>query len=141
MIKENNSKEVINESLHKLAKGGTLVFIGTILGLFLTFIATLLLIRTFSKSDYGVFSIAYAFFTIFVFVSTLGLKSGLSRNIALYKEKNEHDHIPKLIFISIVIGLISSLIIAFILFLLSEYIAVNISNNKEREDILSSLKF
>jgi len=123
---ESLDTSLINESLQKVAKGAGLVFIGTLLSLFLSFIGKVVIARYWAQSDYGVFSLSLVLLNICVIISTLGLREGVSRSIAYTRGKNENKKIPEIISISIYFSIISSIFLSLFLFLTSEIIAKNI---------------
>lgn len=52
--------DVINKPLQKVAKGTSIVFIGSVIYLFFGFIGKLLVIRFWTQGDFGIFSLAFA---------------------------------------------------------------------------------
>ena len=118
--------EIVNQSLQKIAKGTGIIFIGSLLGLFLAFISRLIIARYWTESDYGVFSLALVMLNICVIISTLGLQNGVSRSIAYARGKNEREKIQGLISSSLCLALAGSLILCLILFFTSEAIAIKI---------------
>ena len=125
-MRDEMSEENANGSLVKVAKGTTVIFIGTIVGMLFAFMGRLLIARQWSASDYGVFSLAFAILNISVIISTLGLQRGTSRSIAYARGKNENEKIQGFVSASLWLALAGSLILCFILFLVSEAIAENI---------------
>ncbi|MCK4732053.1 MAG: oligosaccharide flippase family protein [Methanophagales archaeon] len=103
-----------------------MVFIGSLVGLFLAFIGRLIVARYWTESDYGVFSLAFVVLNISVIISTLGLQDGASRSIAYARGKNESEKIQGFISASIWLALAGGLILCLILFLTSKAIAENI---------------
>ena len=79
-----------NESLQKIAKGSSIAFVGLLLSLLPAFIGRLIIVRYWTESDYGVFSLSLAVLTICVAISTLGLNQGVSRSIAYARGKKEY---------------------------------------------------
>jgi len=118
--------EIDNQSLQKIAKGTGIIFIGSLLGLFLAFISRLIIARYWTESDYGVFSLALVMLNICVMISTLGFQNGVSRSIAYARGKKEHEKIQGLISSSLYLALACSLILCLIIFFTSEVIALKI---------------
>ena len=50
--------EIVNQSLQKIAKGTGIIFIGTIIGMFLGFVGRVIVVRYITQSEYGIFSLA-----------------------------------------------------------------------------------
>lgn len=123
------SKEVLNNSLHKVAKGSVIVYIGTLLSALLIFAGRLVIIRYWSQSDYGVFSLALVILTIITFVASLGMKEGVIRSIAYNRGKKNYKKIPELISTSILLSVITSILLGVLLFFLSEPMANYIFND------------
>ena len=117
--------EIVNESLRKIAKGTTIVFIGTIIGLLLGFVGRVILIRFTTQSEYGIYSLALTVLSIFVVISTLGLGEGSTRYIAYFRGKGEEGNVRGVISSSIGIALAASISLATISFFISDFISVN----------------
>ncbi len=111
------------DSLQKIAKGASIVFIGLLVSLVPIFIGKLIVIRYWTENEYGIFSLAFTILIIISTLSTLGLGFGVSLRIAYVRGRKEYKKIPDLIFTSILICLIVSISLGFITFLLSEIIA------------------
>ena len=118
--------EIVNQSLQKITKGTGIIFIGSLLGLFLAFIGRLMIARYWTESDYGVFSLAFVMLNICVIIGTLGLQDGASRSIAYARGKNENEKVQGLISASLLFSLLASLILGITLFFASGTVAENI---------------
>ena len=114
----------VDESLKKIAEGSSITFVGLVLSLLPLLIIRLIIVRQWTESDYGIFSLAFSILSICWTVGTLGLQNGLSRNIAYLRETKDYQKISMYISTSIWFSLITSVVIGIVLFLLSE----NISN-------------
>ena len=123
--------EIVNESLRKIAKGTTIVFIGTIIGLLLGFVGMVILIRFTTPSEYGIYCLALTVMSIFVVISTLGLGEGSTRYIAYFRGKGEEENVRGVISSSIKIALVASTSLAAISFFVSDFISVNIFHTPE----------
>lgn len=117
-----------NDSLQKIAKGASFVFIGLLLSIFPTFIGKLIVIRYWTEDEYGIFSLAITILVILSTLGTLGLSYGVSRSIAYARGRNDYKKIPGLISTSILICLLVSVILSLISFYLSGIIANDIFN-------------
>jgi len=125
MSLETASQNRVNESLQKIAEGSSITFIGLILSLLPLLIIRLIIVRQWTESDYGIFSLVLSILAICFTVGGLGLYAGLGRNIAYVRGKEEYNKIPIYISASIWFSFIASAIIGFLLFLFSEYISKN----------------
>ena len=83
--------ELASESLQKIAKGTTIVFIGTMIGLLLGFVSRVILVRFTTQAEYGVYSLAFTVVSIFATISTLGLSEGSARYIAYFRGKKDDE--------------------------------------------------
>ncbi len=117
---------VSNSNLHKVAKSTIIVITGTLLSAILFLIARLLIIRTWSQNEYGIYSLSLALPTIIIAISTLGLKDGVVRNIAFARHKKDEKNISELISITSVIYLLFGIFGGAILFLSADTIAIKI---------------
>lgn len=122
------AKDKKNSSLQKVVEGTSIVFFGLLLAMFLNFLSRLLIARNWTESEFGIFSLGFSILSICTVLSTLGLKQGLSRNIAFNKGKKNFKKIRRFITSSIYISLSASIIIGVIVFLLSESIAIKLFN-------------
>lgn len=128
--------EIVSKSLQKIAKGSTVVFIGTIVSLLLGFLARIIMVRFSTQSEYGVYSLALTIVSICTTVSALGLEEGATRYIAYLRGKNEKKGIQDTIFSSIILGLIVSTSVAGLIFLASDYLATKIFDEPDISFIL-----
>ena len=104
--------EIVNESLRKIAKGTTIVFTGTIIGLFMGFVGRVILIRYTTQSEYGIYSLAFTILSIFVVIATLGLGEGSTRYIAYFRGKGEEENVRGVVSSSIKIAVEFVMLIA-----------------------------
>ena len=74
------------DSLKKIVKGSSIVFIGIFISKFLAYVYRLLIARV-GPEQYGLFSIALGLTGILVTISVLGLNLGLMRYIPFFKGK------------------------------------------------------
>ena len=123
--------EIVNQSLQRIAKGTGIIFIGTIIGMFLGFIGRIILVRFTTQTEYGIYSLALVIISIFVTISTLGLQEGSTRYIAYLRGKKEEGKVRGVISSSIKIALVASIIFSSILFLSSDIISTNIFHSSE----------
>ncbi len=123
---KSDNNQTPNHSLQKVAKGASLVFIGSLIAWFFAFISRLIIARYWTESDYGIFSIAYSILSICTIISTLGLKQGVIRNIAYSRGKKDYKKILGLISSSIYFSVIMSLLVGLVLFIFSEIIAIEL---------------
>jgi O-antigen/teichoic acid export membrane protein len=118
--------EIVNQSLQKIAKGTSIIFIGTIIGLVLGFIGRVILIRFTTQTEYGIYCLALVIISIFATISTLGLQEGSTRYIAYFRGKKEEGKVRGVISSSIKIAIIASISLAVISFFISDFISISI---------------
>lgn len=118
--------EVVNNSLQKVVKGTGIVFVSTIIGMLLHFLGRILVARFFTQAEYGIFSLAFVLLNIFVITSLFGLQDGVARQIGYYRGKNYSFKIKKIIFSSIQIVFIASIILSIVLFFTSDILSIKI---------------
>ena len=119
----NNS---LNNPLQKIIKGTGLVFLGTLLVYLFFLIGGVLIARNWTESDVGIYSLASSVFFICLTISAIGITQGIVRSIAHSKGKKEFNKIPDFIVTAFFFGGLTSIILASILFLFSDVIAVKI---------------
>ena len=131
MSQKRNMSEIVNQSLQKIAKGTGIIFVGTIIGMPLGFISRIIIVRSITQSEYGIYSLALVLTSIFVTISTLGLQDGSTRYIAYFRGKKEEGKVRGVISSSIKFALIASIVSSLILFLSSDAISTNIFHSSE----------
>lgn len=92
----------------KVMASSSLVFFGTLTSLFIGFIARLVIIRSTTQTEYGLYSLALTITTIFVTFSTLGLINGVPRQIAYLRGKNKTIDVKNIICSTIIIAFVAS---------------------------------
>ena len=112
----------VNHALQKIARGTGIVFAGTIISMLFGFLTLTIIARTFSKAEYGVFSLALTVINIALIVAMLGFPNSLPREVAFYKEKDP-SRIDKLIPTALIIVALSSILLMMLLILEAENIA------------------
>jgi len=133
--------EAVNRSLQKIAKGTGISFIGTVIGMFLGFINRVLLARFFTQAEYGIYSLALVLLNIFVTISLFGLQDGAARQIGYYRGKNDSLKVRGIIFSSIQIVFIASIILSILLFFVSDILSTKIFHDTALAASLKVLAF
>ncbi len=140
MLKKNKKyiqDEKINTGLKLLVKSSIVIFVGIFLSKLFTYLYRILIARYFGPEVYGIFSLALIVLGFFIAFSLLGLTEGILRFTSLYRGKKQFNKIKYLFSISLIFLFFSSVFFAVLLFILSEFIAINIFHN---EDIIVFLK-
>jgi O-antigen/teichoic acid export membrane protein len=115
----------------QILRGTGIVLTFTLVGLLLSFFCKLLIARFGTEAQYGTFSLALALLTIVGSIATLGLVTGLSRNIAVAVAREDNSIIREYVFASIVIVTVASLLVATMLFLFSGFISGTIFHDDQ----------
>ena len=123
--------EIINESLQKVAKGTAISFIGAVIGLGLSFITTVIIVRHITQSEYGIYSLAVTIIGIVIILSLLGLGGGVARYIGYFKGKDDVGRISAVGSSSVKFALMAAIPLSLLLFFTSDLIAVKIFHSPE----------
>ncbi len=130
---------MLNESLVKITKGGTLAILGTAAGLVLGFICRLLIARIGTEAEYGIYSLAFIVLQILATIGTLGFQQGLPRSIALARGKNDLTKAGTLVTASVQLGLLTSILLGILLFFLSDILATSLFHDSSLDTPLKIL--
>ena len=123
--------KIVNQSLQKIAKGTGIIFTGTIIGMLLGFVSRVIIVRYTTQSEYGIFSLALVLMSIFAMISTLGLQSGIPRQIAFFRGKKDSEKVSGIVISSIQIALVASIFFSFFFFFVSDTISVKAFHSPE----------
>lgn len=119
----------IENSLNKIAKGGFFILASTFIGILMTFIIKLLIVRNLSAEEVGILSIIFTIINICVSLSTIGLVMGVTRFISLYLSNKEYKKVRAVIRSSISLTIITSILFFIIVFLSSNLISIFFNNS------------
>lgn len=115
----------LNDSLHNIAKGSTIVFAGVIASLALNFLLRVALVRYTTEDMYGLYSLAITIVGVVGAIAMLGLDEGSARYIAYYAGKTESSRAGKIASATLKITLASGMVFAALLFVFSDAVAVH----------------
>ena len=116
------------KTLKIVAKGAGIVFIGTIVGYFFSYITRLLIARWLGPSDYGLYNLGLAIFSICATISLLGLSEGVTRYISFLKVRRDLNGVKGVIHSSIKISLPISIFFSILLYVFSVQISIFFHN-------------
>ena len=128
--------EDLNTSLKKVAKGTSLIFIGTILGTLLGLITRIITVRYITTTEFGLFSLALVIVNILAILSSLGFENSVPRYISYALGKKEYTKVWATIKSSIKITLFLSIVFSFLLFILAPLVA----NLFHKPDLITPLR-
>ena len=99
-----------------LVKNVSWMFISNILLKIINFVIIIYLVRYFSESEYGVFSFAFAYATIFITISDMGISTLFIKDLSQKKvNKEQMDNVFSLkLAVSLFVFIISSILIFFL---------------------------
>ncbi len=109
-----------------IAKGAGIVFSGIIIGSGLRYVFQIITARNLGPELFGLFTIGFAVFKIASILAELGLPNGLVRYIAVFSGEKDKKRVKGVITASRNLGLLASLILSALLFLLSKPIALSL---------------
>ena len=124
-----------------LAKGAIIGIVGLIFGMFLAYAARFIIGRYMGPEIYGNISIGLGILGFFTVLSLLGFNKGVTCFIAFYKEKKDLIKVNASIKFSLKYTFFVAVALSIILFLSSEYIAINIYSNKALINVLRVFSF
>lgn len=134
-------KKLVNDSLQLVAKGTGIILIGTIIGSILAAIFPIIIARSYSPAEFGIYALAMTTFLFLVQISFLGLDDGCSRNIAFYRSKKDYSRVKETILSSLECILISGIFASIFLFVSADCISLNMFHNYELSHALKILAF
>jgi O-antigen/teichoic acid export membrane protein len=121
----------LSASLQQILKGSGISFFGSLAGLLLAFVGRLLVARFGTETEYGLYILALAILNICALVATLGLTTGLSRNIPAAQAKGETWKVKEFVFSSLVIVAAVGFLLAGGLFFSAGFISNTVFHQQE----------
>lgn len=118
--------------VYKVARGTTVIFLSTFIGLGLNYIYGVFLARWFGASDFGVYSLGLSIFGILSVLSVMGLDNAALRFVPRVSDGERMQLFDKLF----LLGLCVSVIVFFVIYSATSLIAINLYNSYRLADIL-----
>lgn len=112
----------VDQSIKKIAKGAGIIFAGTVVGMIVQIMNRILIVRSISMTDYGIFSLGLVFFGITGILSQGGFHMSVPRFLGYYRGKKDESRIKGVITSSFRIQLLLGVVFALILFAGAGYI-------------------
>lgn len=116
----------LEKALGTVAKGGGILFFGTIVGILLAMINSIMLARILGVEDFGLFYLAFSIVSVFIPFSTLGLGGSLPRYLPFHFGRGEKDIVKSAIRFSHMLVLCTSIFFGVILYFFSEKLSTDI---------------
>ena len=108
--------DIVHDSLKKMAVGTSIILIGTIVSMLFEFLSRILIIRSTSTAEYGIFSLALVVLNIAVIVATLGLQDGATRQIAYYRGRDDHERVYSTVVSSLELTAVAGIVSAIVMY-------------------------
>ena len=115
--------------ISSIAKNSSIIFFGLVTSTILGLIGRILFAIFYSSEEYGIFIIGLTIANVFSIIGLIGLKDGITRQIAFYEGKGDLLKVKSVVSWSFLFGLVSSIILTTLLIFCSDFIAINIFNN------------
>ena len=116
-------RDAVSLSMKIVAKGSILLLVSVFIAQFITFARRLVIVRSLSTADYGVFSLAMSIVLLGIVVSGLGLAIGSQRFIALYRGKGDMERAKGTLYAGAVLFAIATVVVTAALMAGSDAIA------------------
>ncbi len=126
---KDDSRQIISNSLSKIVKGTSIVFAGTLIGTFLNFLIKIVIIKNISQYQYGLISLGIMLVSLLASLGSIGLNTGIPRQISYYKEKDK-SKVGYLVSSSLIITMIIGVSLAFIIFIFAGKISIIFFNEE-----------
>ncbi|MBS3162845.1 flippase [Candidatus Woesearchaeota archaeon] len=129
-----------DDSLKKLGKGAVYVFLGVMFSKFIGYLFKFVTARL-GSDQYGILSLGIMVYAVFSITLLFGFDYGITRFTALFLGENSKSKVKGLIKFAFPLVLISSLIGSLIMFLSSEFIAINLFRTEQLILVLKIFAF
>ncbi len=115
----------VEDSLRRVLRGATAVVVATLVGIGLRIGGRGVFTRSFTPSEYGVFSVGFTLVSIFGVVSSLGFRNGVTRQIAYYGSDSDAEggDVGTVILWALLLTSVSGSLVGVILFASSGFLA------------------
>jgi O-antigen/teichoic acid export membrane protein len=133
--------EIVSSSLRNAVKGSALVLFGMMTSILLWFAAKILVVRSTTKEEFGVYSVAVAVVGMLSVFGSLGIQDGVPRYISIFLGQSKRKDADDMSSAAIKLGLTSGLFFFGALFLLSGQIARYVFYKPEIETALRAVAF
>lgn len=135
MSSKTNDPE-LGDLTKQIAKGGGIYLMGGMIGKVVTFALHILLGRVLGASTYGLYALGFSITGIAISLASLGLQNGIVRFGAIHIGQGNEVRLKRTILTAFTMSMFSSIVIATMLFLLSEPISTRIFKKPELTFVL-----
>ncbi len=119
----------LDKSLKLLVKTSFIVFLGLIISKIFSYAYRIIIARSFGPESYGLFSLALSITLLLTAIAGFGLADGLQRYIPILRGKKEFRSINFILRRTSKFFAISGIVTCILLFLISDFISVQIFHN------------
>lgn len=111
--------EDVSRALKIVAKGGILVFASVLLEHVFTFARRLIIVRSLSTSDYGVYSLGISIVMLALVIAGMGIDVGVQRFVGIYRGRGDLEGVKGTVYSSVIVTIIAILVTTGLLMLSS----------------------
>lgn len=115
--------EVVRESLKTAVKGTTLIFVGSVASILLWFATKVLIVRTTTKEEFGIYALAIAVAGILGAIANAGLQNGITRYVSIFLGEGRKDDAKAVSKSALKIGLATGLAASLGLYIFADLIS------------------
>lgn len=126
-------KAASDRQIVRLAMGGGLNFVGAVISQAAVFGVTVMLAWGLGTQELGVYSQAFAVRALLVLVCLGGMRSALTRYVALYRAADDHDGVRGTVRLGILFSLVGSVVLGIVLFAAAPFLAHQVFNDPDLE--------
>lgn len=130
---DDGTDEDATSTFGTLFRGGSVIFLGLVLELGLTFVSKILVARFLGSVDYGMVATGFALLNIASWVTLIGLHAGVARYLPRY---DSADHKRAVFASALQIVLVTSVSASVALFVVSPWLATTVFGNAELTPVL-----
>ena len=123
----------IEDLVKTTTRGSLILLIGQVSSTFILAIGVLLVARFLGPSNFGSFSKAQSVVSIAVLLMSLGVQPAIVKYLAQYRHEGKTEYLRVFIEAGLIINLVSSVVLTFVVYLLSGFIANTIFNEAAQE--------
>ncbi|MBN1487738.1 MAG: flippase [Anaerolineae bacterium] len=129
-------EQATTDNLLTAAKGGGIIFIGTLFGYAGSFILGLIFARLMGDEQYGLYSLADSTFYLIVGIMPLGLGTALMHFIPVYASRQDKEALGKTLQVSLIIPLILSILATTFVVVFGDSLATSIFHDSRLAPLL-----
>jgi O-antigen/teichoic acid export membrane protein len=120
-----------NIHLYELLKGSSIALIMRLLGMLLVYVFSILLARSYGAETLGLFTLSLTVLNILTTIAVFGFDNTLVKFISEYNNKKKYHILSQIYKQSLIITMTISITLSIVLFLGSDYLALQIFNNPD----------